>query len=198
MRLNSVIAGLLMLPLGACSGIEVMVDYDAKADFSTLHTWSWLTEQSTPQSRESQAPRFDPLTLQRVKTAVEAELTLEGFPKTVDEKADFLVSVNASHVRRIETDADWGWGDGWGCGYGWGPYWGGTWGPPAVYVSKETYVAIDIFERRPNLRAIWRGVVNILDYDSLSPEERENRIRQAVGEALENFPPGRTHHKVSA
>ena len=178
--------------LGGCSPIDVAVDYDPKADFSKIRTWAWFQEPAGGSPSDHAPPEVDPLTLQRSRKALEEVLSAKGFSMARPEEADVLIAVHSAIERRVTYGPSygWGWGWGWGPGYSWGPYWDGTWGPPSVYVYHEAAIIVDVLEQKPSQRLIWRGVARRTIDRGLTPEEREQRVREAIHELLAGFPPG--------
>ncbi len=169
------------------------VDYDHKADFSALETWAWYEEPAEAARQEKAPSEVDPFTIRRARTAIEEDLSAKGFGKAAPADASFFVAVHSGVERHVQygPPAEWGWTWGWGAGYTWGPYWDGYWGPPSVYVYHEAALIIDVLEPRPAVRLIWRGVARRPVERGLAPEERDRQVREAVGEVLAGFPPGR-------
>lgn len=74
---------------------KVTTDYDRKADFSRYKTFMWLRE-----------PRVeDPLMVERVRDAVNAQLTAKGW-RLVTDNADIAVSANGA-TRQEQTLETW-------------------------------------------------------------------------------------------
>jgi hypothetical protein len=176
--------------LAGCSPIDVAVDYDPKADFAKIRTWAWFPEPAGASHPEQVAQQVDPLTLQRSRDAIEEILSAKGFAMARQDEADVLIAVHSAIERRVTYGPSYGWGWGWGPAYSWGPYWDGYWGPPSVYVYHEAALIVDVLEQKPAQRLIWRGVARRTIERGLTPEEREQRIREAVHELLAGFPPG--------
>lgn len=192
-RRNRATAGLLLAVAGTllsgCSSTEVMVDYDSRADFSGLRTWSWASGSSL----EKVAAHPHPLAFERAKAAVESVLAAKGYSQAPPDRADFLVDASVLVERRTDVDPGYyGWGGGWGWGgYGFaGPYWGGGW-TSHVYTTDYCIVAVNILQARPTSRVLWRGVAESPRGRGLTPQEREAKIRREVDEILASFPPGR-------
>lgn len=179
------VLGLTGMLLSGCSSSEVTVDYDPQADFRALRTWNWAPG-SSPQKVAEHAY---PLTLERLKNAVESELTAKGFSQAPPDRADFLVDVNVLVERRLDIEPGYyrGW-YGWGWGYGYPGAYGGGWTSQA-FVSDYCILAVNILQSRPPSRVLWSGLIEAPRSRGLSPRDREAKIRREVGEILESFPP---------
>ena len=74
-----------------------------------------------------------------------------------------------------------------------GAGWRGGWGVEPrtetnVYAYDEGMLILDVLRPEP-AQLLWRGVARAVVDPGASPEEREARIRQAVRQLLEAFPP---------
>jgi len=160
----------------SCSPIySVKYDYDTKTDFASLKTYDWLP---IPAKAD-----IDKLNIERIKNAVNSQMTAKGLRKSPD-NPDFLI---ASHVGKKEKVriADWG--------YGYGPhgrYWGGYGGPRGVDVYKyeEGSLILDFVDAKSK-KLIWRGSAKAQINTVKTPEKREKLIAEAVQKILEKFPP---------
>jgi hypothetical protein len=160
----------LMALAAACSSVSTHYDYDTSFDFSKLKRYSW----AKPAGKAEE----NPLVVQRVRDATEAELKAKGFERA-DGGADFLVAIYTGKQSRIQVN-DWG--------YGYGPR--GAWygGGVDVYQYEEGTLILDVVDGASK-RLVWRGTaVGIID-ESLTPEERTQKIRAAVAKILSRFPP---------
>ena len=160
----------------SCSPIySVKYDYDTKTDFASLKTYDWLP---IPAKAD-----IDKLNIERIKNAVNSQMTAKGLRKSPD-NPDFLI---ASHVGKKEKVriADWGYG------YGtYGRYWGGYGGPRGVDVYKyeEGSLILDFVDAKSK-KLIWRGSAKAQINTDKTPEKREKLIAEAVQKILEKFPP---------
>ena len=164
-------AGVLLgVALAGCSGVSVENDYDPSQDFSKFKSWTWAPMQ--PQADGSDYSRVSNLTLERIHGAVQCELTERGFTKMESDKTDFWVQHYAAVGQRIEPYA--GYNHGW---YG-----------DDIIVTEEGTIVVDFISPKDK-RLVWRGTARSAIDDSMTPEERETRIREAVKEILAQFPP---------
>ncbi len=162
-----------LLLLAACSSVSTNYDYDMSYDFSKLRTYRWADIPSRSDA--------DPLVVQRVGTAVEAELRAKGYAQA-EGTPDFLVATYVGRRTRIQvTD--------WGYGYGpWGRWYGG--GGLDVYEYEEGTLIVDIVDNRSR-KLVWRGTaVRTIDPQA-TPEEKTEHINEAVARIFESFPPQR-------
>src|SRR5262245_16005684 len=165
----------------ACSGIHVTTDYDPNADFSNLRSYAWFDESSGVQGDR---PDVTSLLDRRVRSAVDAELQRKGF-SLVDKRA---ASVFVNYRLGVETKLDVNTiNTGHGCGR-YGRY-GGLGTTTTVSEYQEGTLLIDLIDPASK-QLVWRGTGQARIRQSSSPEERENRINEAVKEILADFPPG--------
>ncbi|MCK6460911.1 MAG: DUF4136 domain-containing protein [Planctomycetes bacterium] len=157
--------------LAACSSVSTNYDYDMSYDFSKLKTYRWA---DIPAKSDA-----DPLVVQRVGSAVESGLKAKGYAQA-EGAPDFLVATYVGRRTRIQV-TDWG--------YGYGPrgHWYGG-GGVDVYEYEEGSLIIDIVDAKTRQLA-WRGTaIGIVD-PSATPEEKTERINDAVARIFEDFPP---------
>lgn len=153
-----------------CSGLDVSHDYDPQKNFATLKTWAWA-----PQPPQADGGEFSPvssLTHERIRSAVENELTRKGYQEVDPPSAGFWVLKYAAVGQRFEADP------------GYDYHWYGQ----EVRVYDEGTIVLDIVDPKEK-KLIWRGTARGAVDDDLTPEEREERIQEAVAEILEGFPP---------
>lgn len=167
----------LFLPLAAaCAPISVTYDYDPQVDFSKMKTYAWhMPPPGTP--------NVDSLTHQRIVRAIEDGMEARGFRKVEEGAADVIVHAMASVHERIRTTPVTI-----GVGYSW----------PAGYIGAREGVEVTSYEEgtlivdviKPDTKSLmWRGTAKAAVDRDRTPEEREARIREAVGKILQAFPP---------
>ena len=184
--LSVVAAALLALPSAA--RVKVETGHDPAADFSKLRVWAWpadgpgqvkmaLTKDDDP---EPTRKRFEPT----VMAAVEEMLGKKGFRKAgAGEAPDFLVAYFA--LISVSTS-----------GQTLGQFLPGTvaWGLPpfeAVATSLKIYeqgsLVLDVMT--PDSKPMWRGVARAEVHRDRPDAERSKRIREAIGDLVNKFPP---------
>lgn len=174
---NFVIAAALgALMVGCAPSVTVRTDYEPGTNFAVYKTFTMGDEKSDE----------NPLAIQRIRRALEAELTAKGLTRV---PADGDLSVRA-HVRmRVDTKVDvWNTG-GWGYGYyrGWGGAYGGNTYVDVRNVPVGTLV-VDLVDRAKN-EAVWRGIAEGTVSQDATPQESEQHINSAVAKMFQNFPP---------
>ena len=164
---------ILGIALGGCSSLSVSQDYDRNQDFSRLRTWAWA--KPAPQVDGSGYSEISSLTHKRISSAVEGELAKKMYQKTEADRADFWVRHYASTGQKLEAYPGY---NGW---YGEGD---------ELAVVEEGTIVVD-FVSPKDKRLLWRGKATSVIDESMTPEERENRIDESVQKILEQFPPKR-------
>ena len=170
----------LMLACLACSGVHVTTDYDPAADFSKLHSYGWLDEQSGVQGDR---PDVTSLLDRRIRRAVDSELQRKGLSAVGPTEADALVAYHLGVESKLDVNTIHS-----GYGYGRGVYRGGMSTHTTVTEYQEGTLLVDVIEPKSK-QLIWRGSGQSRLRQSSSPEERERRVDEAVGEILKSFPP---------
>ena len=163
----------LGVAFAGCSGIDVSEDYDRNQDFARLRTWAWAPP--VPQADGSGYSEISSLTHKRITSAVEGEMMRKMYQKTEPNRADFWVRHYASTGQKLEAYPGY---NGW---YGEGD---------ELAVVEEGTIVVD-FVSPKDKRLLWRGKATSVIDESMTPEERENRIDESVQKILEQFPPKR-------
>ncbi len=185
----SVIAGLTLIGLAACSRIETRTETAAGADFSALKTYAWVPRKSRGGAKFSERFLF---TDQRIREAVDRELAKRGF-RLVGEDAqpDFWVQYYTWADEGVTSD---------------GPYphyerWGarrmgtldaatrryGDYRMSARDVRQGTLI-ISILDG-DGRRELWRGAAEAPVQDQHDRNKVGRLIDQAVQQILGAFPP---------
>jgi len=178
MRSRIWLAWLLVLA-AACASVQVHVDFDPSADFSSLRTFAWF-----PRTREPTGDfRVDsPLLDSRIRNAVERELAAKGFEKVVDRDPDFFVFYHFSVEDRIDVHT---------VNRTYVDRWGYVVSLPETRVRQyqQGTLMIDVADAREK-RLVWRGVGTGRLRSSPKPDETTRAVNSAVAEILGRFPPG--------
>jgi len=175
---------------GACSSIRVTTDYDHKADYAALRTYSW----AEPDKNQRMDPRIDwQFVDARVRRAANQELAAKGYSLAQTGQPDFtLVYYVILENREEPVEAIWP------ARY---PMYGYrytvsgniSWtlaSPTQMRQYTQGSLMLDIVDARTN-QALWRGTATARLIGNAKPEERERRINEAVRELLQKFPPWR-------
>lgn len=171
---------LWMLLFGAafvgCSGISYNHDFDPAEDFSHYKTYVWM-EKADPSRAQDRG--VNELIEKRVAAAVDETLESKGFTKREEPPVDFVVNFMFTTQEKIDFNTYY---TGWGY-YGW---YGGTQVEARQYTQGT--LIVDVFDAKTKELA-WSGMAQGTVDPSYSPEQRNERIRQAVAGILRPFPP---------
>jgi hypothetical protein len=163
----------------ACATVRVSTDYDPSADFTSMGSFAWLDDRSgVAGDRDGVSGLLD----RRIRSAVEAELGAKGLTRADRADAALLVAYRLSIETKLDVDTIHT-----SAGYGVGWY-GGMASQTIVSEYEEGTLLIDLIEASSK-QLVWRGTGEARVRESPSPEQREERVRQAVREILANFPP---------
>ena len=178
--LPNFIALCLMVFTASCAKMSVSHDYDSKADFVSLKTYQWLSD-SYKTGMYEQASRS-------VIKAVENQLEVKGFKKTVYWNHDFIIAIYGGkeiHQGIIRSGGSYHRSG--------GSYHrsGGFYNQGSQfrkYKYEEGTLIIDIIEAKSK-ELIWRGTAKDVIDPERTPEERNKLINEAVTKILDKFPP---------
>jgi len=171
--------------LAACSSISVTSDWDTNVDFSIFETFAVLEEPKQPVNR---------LVDQRIRAAIVAELTAKEL-RQVDtpDKADLAIGYQITteqHTTFNTVHSDWG-----TRGYRSSRH--THWRTPTG-TSRTTQVNFTVGTlviaafQMGDKELVWEGSASGTVNPSSGPEQREQRINDAVQRILKDFPPGAT------
>ncbi len=167
-----IISSLMVVAFG-CSTVSVQYDYDTKADFTSLKTFSFMPV-------PAQA-NISTLNVKRIQDAVRTQLETKGCKVTTD-NPDFLIAMHLTKELKKLVIVDRGYS------YGSGRYWGTGFSREFEY-EEGTFV-LDFVDTQSK-ELIWRGVAQGEIRDDLSPEKRIMRINEVAQKILSNFPPAK-------
>src|SRR6202789_4413805 len=173
-RVMLALVGMTLVFAGMASAQQVKTDYDRSANFALYKTYSWEHVQTR-----------DPLTVDRIKHAVNAVLAARGWT-LVDSGAD--VAVVAMEITRDQQTLDTFY-DGFGGGWGWRRFGGGGFGEATS--TTDTYkvgtLVVDLFDTKTK-QLVWRGSSS----DTISSNSNKNiqDLNKGVEKLLKQFPPG--------
>lgn len=173
----------LLVALSACaSGVDVTTDWLPGVSFADMTTYTWI---------ETDAHSNDTFTHARIRASVDSAMASRGF-RIGDSDADLAVGykVTTDQQRSFSTVST-----GWGTGYRWG--WGGrstvgvsrTTSTTRVNEWEEGTIILSLFDTGTK-DMVWTGSATArLDPDR-SPQERQERIDEAIEKMMRDFPPG--------
>jgi hypothetical protein len=175
-----------MLLLCACSTVRVSQDYRLGTNFSDLKTYRW---QPVAEDIKGDAPMDDPLRDERIRKAVERNLSAMGFRKVSEDRPDFFIEVQYSVYRVSESNdvrgevgiGTWGGPHGSYGGISVGPGWG-------FYTRQEGMLHIDVIDPQSGT-ILWRGKGTHSVEEYWKPQTKSEKINELVGKVLSQFPP---------
>lgn len=178
------VVGLLLLVLAGCTTTP-RHEFDQKANFAELRTFSWLEPEYANKTVSVSHPVLDsPLLGQRVKRAVVAELEERGY-RYVEEDPDFRVTYHTAEGEDERPRS----GTYMQLGYGRGhsPFFGSSVLLDLTPRSfREGTLIVDIVDAETE-ELVWRGwndaVLTQRNFD-------QERVNKAVDFILSAFPPG--------
>lgn len=169
-----VLMGAVLCFASVLSAQQVKTDYDRNANFAQYKTYSW-----------EQVKTKDPLDVDRIKSAVNSELTAKGWTQ-VDSGGD--VSIIAMEITHEQQSLNTFY-DGFGGGWGWRGFGGGGFGEATT--TTDTYkvgtLVIDLFDTKTK-NLLWRGSAS----DTLSNNSSKNikNLDKGADKLFKIFPPG--------
>jgi hypothetical protein len=152
---------LVVVVVGACSGVKVRTDYEPGTDFSAYRTYAWLPPTPTVDASE--------LLIERVRRAVDEELAARGMEKVAEEDAALRISERVSVVEKIQVND---------------PYYAYN----QFDTYEEGTLLIDFVDAATH-KLVWRGTGQSRLRDYKTPEERDQRVQEVVRAILKKYPP---------
>ena len=183
--MGAVLAG-VAAALGACTTLPVTVDVNPELSLAVCHNYAFAQEHMG--NANHPGAWGNPLNADRLRAAVEANLTARGVPKVTGSEAPDCIVGYALGTRQVFNDYYGGWGPAWGYGWGRGYYGAGAWGYDGPWVSNETRIAVDVFDAKAH-KAIWHGAVSQTTYDLTGPDA-EAKISAATAAIFAKMPIG--------
>ena len=183
MRKQILAAVALTLFLSACAGITVSTDFDPSTNFQSYRTFAWMADSGGGDDPRVSGDLMD----QRFRRAIESELVAKGMQKATSGQPDVFVGYQIALDDRIDYETI-------------NTYWGSGWGYRGVYsgvgtsrTSAREYtlgtLVIDMFDAARR-ELVWRGAGEGRVNAAQDPQERQERINEAVTKIMEDFPVG--------
>src|SRR6188768_3895080 len=156
------LALLLALFLTGCvatTPVEVSTDFDRSVNFGQYRTFKWF--QDKPTAGVDSAYKYNTFLDQRIRNAVEAQLTRRGLTKT-ESNSDLLIAYDVKVITKQSARPDYAYAPGFGYGYS---YWYGyryDYGysrfnrPMLIEEYKDGTIIIDLVDAKDK-QLIWRG-----------------------------------------
>ena len=183
-RMRQIALGMGLILAAGCAGQQVTTDYSPATSFSQFKTFALVSSPDTTAAQQ--------LLDQRVRNAVQAQLTTKGLTPTDRENADLYVGygmVDKTHRQVYTYNDGWGWGGGWGWRY-W--RWGVAW-PMTVQRGIETYtdgtVVVNLVDAKTK-QVVWEGEVpDVVNLPVDNPVRATKEVDAAVTKLFTKYPP---------
>jgi hypothetical protein len=174
-----------LIALGACTSLPVKTDVNPNMSVANCRSYAFADEHV---ANTDQPSAFgNPLNAERLRQAIEANMSARGFQKTPDRKSADCVIGYAMGTRQVFDDYYGNFGIGWGWGGGWGRRgWGGGIGYDGPYVRDETRISIDLFDAKSRV-PVWHASVSQSVADLTGPNAVE-KINAATNAIFTKFP----------
>lgn len=166
--------------LSGCSSVSVKRDFDTTVDFRVLKTFAWQHAEQP----ETGDPRLDnDLNDERIRNAINANLSAKGFRAAGRDEADFLLAYFVDHQRKLSSGSM-------SVGVGRSSY--GRHGSVGYNTGVSEYdqaqLTIDIINPDDE-KTIWRGIGTRAAYTGSNPQKYAKRTNESVEKILKKFPP---------
>jgi hypothetical protein len=183
--IHSAVAASVVVSLAACNTVSVKTDVAKDMSVTTCHTYVFAQEHVA--NADQPAAYGNPLNAQRLKVAVQSNLSAKGIQLAPSrESADCIVGY-ALGSRQVFDDYYGGLYGGWGFGggfrrrgFGGGFYSDGPW------VQNEVRIAVDLFDAKSH-KPIWHASASQDTYE-LSGPNAEAKINLAATAIFNKFP----------
>jgi hypothetical protein len=183
-RMRQIALGMGLILAAGCAGQQVTTDYSPATSFSHFKTFALVSSPDTPAAQQ--------LLDQRVRNAVQAQLTTKGLTPADRQDADLYVGygmVDKTHRQVYTYNDGWGWGGGWGWRY-W--RWGVAW-PMTVQRRIETYtdgtVVVNLVDAKTK-QVVWEGEVpDVVNLPVDNPVRATKEVDAAVTKLFTKYPP---------
>ena len=183
-RMRRLTLGMGLILAAGCAGQQVTTDYSPATSFSQFRTFALVSSPDTTAAQQ--------LLDQRVRNAVQAQLTTKGLTPADRQNADLYVGygmVDKTHRQLYTYNDGWGWGGGWG----WRYYrWGVAW-PMTVQRRVETYtdgtVVVNLVDAKTK-KVVWEGEVpDVVNLPVDNPVRATKEVDAAVTKLFTKYPP---------
>ncbi|WP_263265008.1 DUF4136 domain-containing protein [Pseudomonas sp. RIT-PI-S] len=175
----------LTVALGGCQTERPNRDYDTTRDFAAYRSWSW--QEPALQYRPDDPRVRSDLTEQRLRQAVAEQLDQRGLRQAQGGKPDLKVQawlIVDNRQQQITTSYGGPWGPAWG-----GPWIGQGWNETRSVDYRVATLQLDLLDGRDG-KLVWRASQEqVVTDDNADPEQRAQKLRQAVARLLQQYPP---------
>ena len=164
---------LFLLFITSCSSVRVNYDYDKKTDFSSYTTYNYYPEMETGLSG---------LDTKRMLILVDSTMQAKGIK--LSEEPDFYINIQSDSFRATQNN-----NVGVGVGGGGGNVGGGiSIGLPLGQPKLEREIRFDFVDSQKDV-LFWEASSASGFKENVSPEMREQKLREIVNKVFEKYPP---------
>ncbi|TRX55773.1 DUF4136 domain-containing protein [Thalassomonas sp. M1454] len=165
----------------ACTSTSVTVDYDPETNFKQLSSYQMVA------TKEKNA-EVDQLTADRIVAAIEAELDKKAINKASSDAAMQISYYTVLEQREKKSSFSIGIGGSNRSGSSSTGVGLGTTIPLDSNFNVYTQITIDIYQQD---KLIWRGYDGFEAEQTISPQEKTQKINELVASILSQFPPAK-------
>lgn len=181
--IKNTIVVLALLAIGTgCSFVDIKHQYDSNTDFLQFKTYIWMQSSNKSTKYKDNSLEFDAQYEDRIRAAIDVELTRKKLKKVSVPDADLVVAFHTVVKNLVQKDASytWSYND---LGYS---------RPASIHVTEYHYrhgtLILDIIDAKTK-NVVWTGTAaGFLDLYK-SKDRQENRIKDVMYKLLKNFPP---------
>ncbi len=182
---RGVLLGSALAWLCGCASVPVTSDFNPNMTGNTCHTFAFLQEHSP--HVDQPAAFGNPMNAERLRQAVEANLTAKGMQHAADHSEAQCMVGYAMGTRQVMDQFYGGFGLGSGFGYGHRGFGGfGGFGYDGPFVRNETRIAVDLFDAKSRA-PIWHGAVS-QNISELTGPDAAAKINAATAAIFSKFP----------
>lgn len=148
--------------------LEIHIDYDRWARFTTFKTVAWAP------TEETSVVDTSPMMHERIKSAIMTQFTA-GRLSEDSENPDLYVTYHTNEREALRVDTHY-WGYGYPSSWYWDPYWGSATTTSVRTYTQGTFI-IDVWNAEEET-LVWRGVA--IAAVSPNPEKNAKTIEKAI------------------
>jgi hypothetical protein len=184
-RIRFIFAAVLLFVCVACSTLSVNTDFNPAYDFSKMKTYAWLQNDSVP---STDARINNDLVIDRVRAAVDKNLTDKGYVKTEAVSADFMVSWLGAIDKKLQMETI----EHFYSPYGYGAlyrdsYWNDGMRTSTTREYEVGTLVVDILDPK-EYKLVWRGTGKDRLKSKKDPEAVTRGINEAISAIMKDFP----------
>lgn len=177
---KSVIIGFLAFFITlSCEAGSVNFDYKREIDFSEYHTYAWEPKMLEIFAGKVRSNIRQPININRIKIAIESELSKKGMQKVNRNDADIQIAFHAK-LEEKQDMVDWGYGESYEKAYH-GHYYDND---LSIEHFTEGTLFIDVINPVKN-EIVWRG----WSKRRIPSKVKEKLVNKVVSQIMNKYPP---------